>query len=209
MSVYMMNLSFNHFENLYVIAYHEALISSYKSSHAKLVVEKLLNEIYEIIKMKVSKRLKTARHFSFFINEITNIRKKQMINLCCHVSSFVTFKEDSFQLKADTNIVEKMTAIVQVKWVVKRCEEVIENQLNRVNCIIIDTCAVMKFMWIEIEKISVMKHVFFLSCDSHDLQLLLEDILKFLFFSEVLKKTQFIVISFRNFSKELSVLWSY
>jgi hypothetical protein len=57
MFVYMTNLSFNHFENSYVIAHHQALNSSYKSSHHKLVEEKLLNETYESVKLKVNQQL--------------------------------------------------------------------------------------------------------------------------------------------------------
>jgi hypothetical protein len=53
MSVYMTNLSFNHFENAYVIAHHQALSSSYRSSNRKLLAGKLLNEVYDIVKFKV------------------------------------------------------------------------------------------------------------------------------------------------------------
>jgi hypothetical protein len=51
MFIYMTNLSFNHFENAYVLAHHQALCSSYKLFTRKLVTDKLLNEVYEIVKL--------------------------------------------------------------------------------------------------------------------------------------------------------------
>jgi hypothetical protein len=110
MSVYMTNLSFNHFENAYVIAYHQALSSSYKSSNRKLVAEKLLNEVYDTVKFKVDQVLKSCNYLSFFTDETANIRKERVINLCCHV-----LNKRRFHLKATIEIAEKMNAVVQAE----------------------------------------------------------------------------------------------
>jgi hypothetical protein len=110
MSLYMTNLSFNHFENLYVIAHHQVLNSSYKSSNHKLVSEKLLNEAYETIKNKIKQKLNACNHLSFFIDETINIRKERVINLCCHV-----FNEKEFHLKAMIEVAEIMSASVQAE----------------------------------------------------------------------------------------------
>ncbi len=110
MFVYMTNLSFNYFENAYVIAHHQTLFSNYKFSNHKLITEKLLNEIYETVKIKINQMLKNCNYLSFFIDEIINIRKKRVINLCCHV-----LNERSFYLKTMIEIAEKMNAVVQVE----------------------------------------------------------------------------------------------
>jgi hypothetical protein len=99
MSVYMTNLSFNHFENVYVIAHHQALSSSYKSSYRKLLTDKLLNEIYDIVKFKVNQMSKSCNYLNFYIDETINIRKERVMNLCCHV-----FNERDFHLKASIEI---------------------------------------------------------------------------------------------------------
>jgi hypothetical protein len=112
MFIYMTNLSFNHFENSYVLTHHQALCSSYKSFSRKLVTDKLLNEIYEIVKLQVMQMLNSCNHFSFFIDETINIRKERVINLCCHVSSF---NDESFHLKAIIEVAEKMSAVVQAE----------------------------------------------------------------------------------------------
>jgi len=46
MTVYMFNLSFNHYENLYVQAYEQVFHSNYTSSLYMIMTEVLLNEIY-------------------------------------------------------------------------------------------------------------------------------------------------------------------
>ncbi len=150
--------------------------------------------------------LNNCNHLSFFIDETINIRKERVINLCCHVSSF---NENDFHLKATVEVAEKMNAVVQVEWVINDCKKTINNQLWRINCIVTDIYFIMKVMWAEIAKYSEMKHVFFISCDNHELQLLLKNILKFDFFADVLQKAQLIVISFRESNKKLIILWNY
>ncbi len=206
MFIYMTNLSFNHFENSYVLAHHQALCSSYKSLSRKLVADKLLNKVYEIVKLQVMQMLNSCNHLSFFTNETINIRKKRVINLCCHVSSF---NDENFYLKAIIEVAKKMSAVVQAEWVINDCKKTIDNQLERINCIVTDICFIMKAMWIEIFKYSEMKHVFFVSCDNHELQLLLKDVMKFSFFADVLQKAQLIVINFRESNKKLIILWKY
>jgi hypothetical protein len=77
--------------------------------------DKLLNEIYETIKMKVDQQLNVCKYLNFFTDETINIRKERIINLCCHVSSSATSNERDFYLKAMIEIAEKMNAAVQVE----------------------------------------------------------------------------------------------
>lgn len=67
----------------------------------------------------------------------------------------------------------------------------------------------MKIMKTRIHIFPEMKHVFFMFCDGHDLQLLLNDIMRCLFFDDVVQKTQSIMTNFRAFNKELAILWKY
>jgi hypothetical protein len=112
MSIYMTNLPFNHFENAYVLAHHQALCSSYKPPTRKLVAGKLLNEAYEIVKLQVMQVLNSCNHLSFFTDETANIRKERVINLCCHVPSS---NGGGFHLKATAGVAEKMNAVVQAE----------------------------------------------------------------------------------------------
>lgn len=114
MSVDMTNLSFNHFENEYVITTYQALHSGYKSSHHKFIAGRLLNKTYEKIKFKINAHLNACNHFSFFIDETVNIRREKMINLCCQVfSEKQRGGDEDFHIKTDVKIVEIMNAEMQ------------------------------------------------------------------------------------------------
>jgi hypothetical protein len=114
MSVYITNLSFNHFENAHVIAHFQVISLEYKPPHLKLVRGKLLNEAYSTVKSKMYQKLNACNHLSFFTDETINIRKERVINLCCHVSSFVTSNGGDYHLKAVFEVADKMTTAVQV-----------------------------------------------------------------------------------------------
>ena len=167
MAVYMTNIPFNHYENSYVIESYKSLHPSYKPPSRKAIAEKLLDKTYERIKLQIMQRLNICNHLNFFTDETANIRRERVINLCCHVPSSDSSFGGGFQLKTTAGLAEKMNAVTQAEWVIKGCEEATNNQLDRVNCICTDTCAVMKFMWSHIENNPKMKHVFFVPCDSH------------------------------------------
>jgi hypothetical protein len=56
--------------------------------------------------------LNNCNHLSFFIDEMINIRKERVINLCCHVSSF---NDEDFHLKTIIEVAKKMSAVVQAE----------------------------------------------------------------------------------------------
>lgn len=209
MAVYMTNIPFNHYENPYVVASYKSLHPSYKPPSRKLLAGKLLDDAYETVKTRVMEQLNVCNQLNFFTDETANIRKERVINFCCHVPSLTLSRGGGFHLKSVAGLAEKMTAAVQAEWMIKECEEATNHQLERVNCIATDTCATMKLMWSHVEQHSKMKHVFFVPCNSHGLQLLLGDILKFPYFSEVIRQAQLIVTTFRASNKEMAVLWEY
>lgn len=51
MIVYMTNFFLNHYENFYVIVLYKSLHFDYKSFNRKLIVEKLLDEMYKTMKI--------------------------------------------------------------------------------------------------------------------------------------------------------------
>jgi hypothetical protein len=50
--------------------------------------------------------------------------------------------------------------------------------LKRMSSLSTDTCATMQKTWTGLEKHPLLKHLFFVPCDSHGLQLLIKDILE-------------------------------
>ncbi len=85
----------------------------------------------------------------------------------------------------------------------------LQSQFWRMNTFVIDTCSTMKTLWSELEAFDELKHIFFVSCDSHELQLLLDDILKLSWFVKILENVQWIVRFFLTALKELTILWKF
>jgi hypothetical protein len=91
MFIYMTNLSFNHFKNSYVLAHHQALCSSYKSLTRKLVVNKFLNEVYEIVKLQIMQMLNSCNYFSFLLTKRSTFEKN--VSSICVVTSLRSTKK--------------------------------------------------------------------------------------------------------------------
>ena len=110
MTAYMTNISFNHFENPYVIESFKLLHFDYKSLNRNLIAEKLLNETYKAMKLQMMQRLNVCNYLNFFTDEMTNIRKKRIINLCCHLSS-----DEKFHIKITAELADKIDIAVQIE----------------------------------------------------------------------------------------------
>ena len=109
MTVYMSNLSFNHYENSYVRANKHAFHTQYTSSSHLIMTEVLLNDIYQTMKTKIDSIL-MSHYLNFFSDESTNIRKEKVINLCVHVSKTATSNEEEFHLRVEVDVTEIMNA---------------------------------------------------------------------------------------------------
>ncbi len=208
MTVYISNLSFNHYENLYVQAHEHIFHTQYTSFSHLIMTVVLLNEIYQMIKMKIDSMLMN-HYLNFFSDELTNIWKKRVINLCVHVSKTATSNKEEFHLRVKVNVTKIMNAKTQAYWLLNYINKTLQNQFWRVNTFVINTCFTMQALWSELKAFNELKHVFFISCDSHDLQLLLDDIMKFSWFTKILKKAQWIVKFFLAALKELTILWKF
>lgn len=208
MSVYMTNLPFTHFENPYVSAHEKAFYPQYTPPSHNLLAGPLLDEAYNIVKAEVDNKL-LARDLNFFTDETGNIRKERVINFCCHVPPSATSTGGGFHIKAETGVAETMDAKTQALWLYQQFIDTTKGELGRVNCLTTDTCGVMRSVARELAGMPGMDHVFFTLCDSHGLQLLLGDILELSLFKRIIKGAQWIVTSFLNSHKELSILWKF
>ena len=110
MAAYMTNFSFNHFESSYVIEFFKLLHFDYKFFNQSLIAERLLNETYETMKLQMMQRLNVCNYLNFFIDETINIRKKRIINLCCHLPS-----DGEFHIKITAEFADKIDAAVQIE----------------------------------------------------------------------------------------------
>ncbi len=64
-------------------------------------------------------------------------------------------------------------------WTLKKIEKVVGiDRLHRINSVGTDTCNTMRDAWNQMARDPRAKHVFFIPCDSHGLQLLMKDIIE-------------------------------
>ncbi len=127
MTVYMFNLSFNHYENSYIQAHEQVFHSNYTSSLHMTMTEVLLNEIYQNMKAKVNSLL-IVSHLNFFSDETCNIWKKKVINLCVHISTTATSTRDKFHLKTKVEVVKIMNAKTQARWFFNLIIDMLQSQ---------------------------------------------------------------------------------
>src|SRR5436190_10766642 len=102
-----------------------------------------------------------------------------------------------------------MTATAVAQWLRNHLVTLTKGDIARINSIITDICKLIFKMWLEIQKLDEFKHVFFIPCDSHGLQLLIGDLLKIPGFKEVLNKAQTVVKSFHHSLLQYAHLWDF
>lgn len=127
--------------------------------------------------------------------------KKKIINLCCH-----DFSDNDFHIKIIGKFVDKIDIVVQINWIICVCEKTTNNQFSKINCIITNICIIIKFMWFYIKQYSKIKHVFFVFCDNHELQLILKNILNFFFRENRTKNAIYCQLFSRIFQKNNCVV---
>ena len=84
--------------------------------------------------------------------------------------------------------------------------DISKGNLSRINSLSTDTCDTMlKTHWL-LQQYSELKHVFFIPCDSHGLQLLVKDVVTLPIFETTLNKAQKIVKAFKKSPLQLARL---
>ena len=91
-----------------------------------------------------------------------------------------------------------MNAIGAAEWLKFHLQLLSNSDLNRINSISTDTCPTMFAMHDILRESPELRHVFFIPCDSHGLQLLCKDLLTIPRFSLTHKKAQIIVKAFKK-----------
>src|SRR5579859_6420343 len=91
-----------------------------------------------------------------------------------------------------------MTAFASAQWLRSHLINLVSNEPTCLNSITNDTCSTMFSMWGEIKKFPEFKHVFFVPCDSHGLQLFVKDLLKTPRFENIIQQAQSLISAFKK-----------
>lgn len=79
----------------------------------------------------------------------------------------------------------------------------------RINSWATDTASVMRSMWGKLGRQPKFRHVFLVPCNSHGLQLLIQNLAELPWFEDVFKKANTVVSYFHKAEKQLAILRRY
>jgi len=169
---FMGNHPFTMFESTFAMTFLHGLNSAYKPPSRKMISGPLLDAVYSQVKTRTDNVITTLQHINVIMDESTNINSTRISNISIQLDagSLHYISEDIWTIQ--------MTAFASAQWLRSHLINLVSNEPTRLNSITNDTCSTMFSMWGEIEKFPEFKHVFFVPCDSHGLQLFVKDLLR-------------------------------
>ena len=119
MTIYMGNLSFNHYENKYVKDHFHYVNLKYTLSNHKALSDHILNDCYDTVYGKVNRELQSSRWLNLYTNESNNIKRQRVINFLAHVFSEYDSEGECFYIKSEINDFKIINAEAQLKFVLR------------------------------------------------------------------------------------------
>jgi hypothetical protein len=142
-----------------------------------------------------------SQYINAVMDESSDIAGNRIINL-----SFVT-PHGVFYVDTEDSGAESLTSHYLAQWFIDHVEQAIgSGNWHRVNSLATDTCATMRGVWKKLEETEKTKHLFFIPCESHGLQLLIKDILETHPYSKILEKAQSVASFFHSAKKQYAIL---
>jgi len=166
---------------------------SYKPPSRIKIAGPLLDKAYSKMKDKVEEYVDSLSELNVITDESSNTNKARIANISIHtpIGSIHWLSEDlgSMQSKA-VNIAE---------WLERHLHTLTHGNLERINSCANDTCATMLSMWEHLRLRPGLQHLFFIPCDSHGIQLLIQDLINSIpQFKKVHDNAQTIAKAFKN-----------
>lgn len=190
---YKEGLSFTTFEKLAMQRALHRLNPAYTPPTRKPIAEKLPDNAYDILKAKVNDYLNALSQLNIVTDESSNINHSRIANISIHTAdgSFHWLSEDIGALQSN--------AINVADWLEQHLIKLTNRNLQRISSPATDTCATMIAMWREIRTKPSLRHILVIPCDSHGIQLLIQDLIKSIpAFSKVHEDAQSIAKAFKN-----------
>lgn len=199
---YLQSLPFNIYESDTMRQALNLLNPAYKPPNRKAIATDLLDSAYDDLKVQVDAFIQKIPHINVIGDESTNINRARVFNISLH-SNYGALH----WLSQDIGD-ERMTAINIANMLRIWMRELSNGNTHLINSFTADTCPTMKSSNEIMRTFPELRHVFFLPCDSHGLQLLIKDILSLPYFKEIFDKTQAVAKSFKKSPLQLARLRS-
>lgn len=170
----------------------QALHPAYKPPSRKTISGPLLDKIYEMTKVRTEELIFNLPNINIVTDESNSITGARICNISVHTpSGTIHYISEDIQAK-------QMNDVAAAQWLRSHLLVLTNDDLSRINSIVTDTCKTMFAMWTEMQTFIDFKHVLFIPCDSHGLQLLVKDLLKIPTFKTIIDKAQAVVRAFRS-----------
>jgi hypothetical protein len=145
----------------------------YKPPGTDMISGPLLEKIYESIRQRVKDEiLKSGSLVNIAVDESTNISNERIQN-----TSIITIDGQSFHWLSKDLGSTQQSADEIAKTVLTNLVGMTDGDLSLVNSLATGTCNTMKSTWEKLEQDERLKDCFFVPCDSHEIQLLIKDII--------------------------------
>lgn len=160
-----------------------------------------LPAIYKRLQTQVSKHVNDATLLNLIADESNNIRRQRVQNLCVNIPGHGAFYWDSEIVNGDT-----CDGDWHADWLDHRFQVISGGDTARLNSVAMDTCATQGKATRILGAMPQYKHMFFVPCSSHGLQLLIKDVIGIPWFTERVKRAQAVVTAFTCAPKQLAIL---
>ena len=183
---------FTLFESQSMSAFLHRLNPAYKPPSRKVIAGPLLEEIYTNIKAKTEELLQSSDGLNIVTDESGNINHSRICNISIHTiyGTLHYISEDIGARRTD--------AVSYKNWLIDHLRVLTGNNFSRINSLATDTCSTMFQLWIQLRVLPDFRHVFFIPCDSHSIQLLVKDLLSLPRMKAIVDQAQVIAKAFRK-----------
>jgi hypothetical protein len=172
MALYMSASPFTLFMQPAMETFLKTLNPAYKIPERRQFSGQLLDEAYNRVKTQVDRVLKDNGLLNLIVDESTDIATHTIMNLSVHTQNGV------FHYASESIGDERRTANATMTWIVARMLDLTQGRLERVNSLAADTCATMNAVGNMLNGKENTKHILFVPCDAHGLQLVVKDLLE-------------------------------
>ena len=172
-----------------------------KPPTSKDIVRIHLPDVYKRTQNEVLNHIKNATLLNLITDESNNIKRQRVQNLCVNIPGHGAFYWDSEIINGDTCDGEW-----HADWLDHRFQTISGGNTSLINSVSMDTCPTQNKASRILSARPPYKHVFFVPCTSHGLQLLIKDVIAIPWISERVKQAQAIVTAFTGTPKQLAIL---
>lgn len=157
-------------------------------------------EIDEINDVKIMQIVQSNDCINFVIEDFDNINQKRITNLFCCFEKNIYYlcNENIFDVKHEIDVL--------TKWLDDKMRFYSGENIKRINSYATDIEPKMQGIYSILIVQKDFKHVFWVFCDSHDIQFLMKNTFELSWFIEIFKKVVEFVIYFHRNGKQINVL---